>query len=354
MPEEFEGDLAGAVFSGADLSGARFRDVDLARRDHQPRLARRRRDRRAGRQAVINVVDVTAYVNERGPWYPLRGMLRRPTRTTSGRRRRPSMLGGRRRSTERVLSPTRRSTSRSTGWSFVRRCGTWCFAIDKWFTAPVLGEGFDPIGLPNSGSVDFPWPGLDYGLTPSVSEALGVRAAAYVNERDPWYPLRAMLRPSNPEDMRATWAALEDEWAKTITRAQALPEDRAASSRSTTSGRFVADAATSRLRDGQVVHGADPRRRLPPDGVAEQRLGRLPVARPRLRPDAVCLGSPRRSRGSRHAAFATTSRSVATTDFTHDRSTCSRTARTRCRSASTPSSRKSSGTTVTRALTSCS
>jgi uncharacterized protein YjbI with pentapeptide repeats len=29
MPEEFEGDLAGAVFSGADLSGARFRDVNL-------------------------------------------------------------------------------------------------------------------------------------------------------------------------------------------------------------------------------------------------------------------------------------------------------------------------------------
>src|SRR4051812_29903142 len=30
MPEEFEGDLAGAVFWGADLSGARFRDVNLS------------------------------------------------------------------------------------------------------------------------------------------------------------------------------------------------------------------------------------------------------------------------------------------------------------------------------------
>ena len=28
-PQEFEGDLAGAVFWGADLRGARFRDVDL-------------------------------------------------------------------------------------------------------------------------------------------------------------------------------------------------------------------------------------------------------------------------------------------------------------------------------------
>ena len=29
VPEEFEGDLTGAVFWGADLSGARFRDVNL-------------------------------------------------------------------------------------------------------------------------------------------------------------------------------------------------------------------------------------------------------------------------------------------------------------------------------------
>jgi hypothetical protein len=48
--------------------------------------------------------------------------------------------------------------------------------MDKWFTAPILGAGFHPIGLPNSGSVDFPWPGLNDNLTPSVSEALAVRA----------------------------------------------------------------------------------------------------------------------------------------------------------------------------------
>ena len=27
--------------------------------------------------------------------------------------------------------------------------------MDKWSTAPILGEGFHPIGIPNSGSVDF-------------------------------------------------------------------------------------------------------------------------------------------------------------------------------------------------------
>ena len=36
----------------------------------------------------------------------------------------------------------------------------------------------------------------------------GVDVTAYVNERDPWYPLRAMLRPSDPAGMRATCAAL--------------------------------------------------------------------------------------------------------------------------------------------------
>src|SRR3954449_7259800 len=54
----------------------------------------------------------------------------------------------------------------------------------------------------------------------------GVDVTAYVNERDPWYPLRSMLRPADPQAMRATWAALEEECAKTIARAQALPEEK--------------------------------------------------------------------------------------------------------------------------------
>ena len=56
----------------------------------------------------------------------------------------------------------------------------------------------------------------------------GVDVTAYVNERDPWYPLRAMLRPVDPEGMRAAWAALEDEWAKTITQGASCPRRLAA------------------------------------------------------------------------------------------------------------------------------
>ena len=61
-------------------------------------------------------------------------------------------------------------------WSFVQTLRHLVFAMDKWFTAPILGAGFHPIGLPNTGSVDFPWPGLDADLTPSLAEALAARA----------------------------------------------------------------------------------------------------------------------------------------------------------------------------------
>jgi len=60
-------------------------------------------------------------------------------------------------------------------WSVVQTLRHIVFAMDKWFTAPILGEGFHPIGLPNSGSVDFPWPGLEDDRSPSYAEALAVR-----------------------------------------------------------------------------------------------------------------------------------------------------------------------------------
>ena len=69
-------------------------------------------------------------------------------------------------------------------WSFVQTLRHLVMAMDKWFTVPVLGGRFHPIGLPNTGSVDFPWPGLDLDLTPSVSEALAVRADRATRFRD--------------------------------------------------------------------------------------------------------------------------------------------------------------------------
>ncbi|HEX6787212.1 MAG TPA: DinB family protein, partial [Acidimicrobiales bacterium] len=83
-----------------------------------------------------------------------------------------------------TLPEARLHESVNDEWSFVQTLRHLVFAMDKWFTAPILGDGFHPIGLPNSGSVDFPWPSLDYDLRPSVSEALTVRADRATGFRD--------------------------------------------------------------------------------------------------------------------------------------------------------------------------
>jgi hypothetical protein len=185
MPEEFEGDLAGAVFWGADLTGARFRDVNLtgARISHAWLL-----DVDIDAlidTVVINGVDVTAFVNERDPWYPLRAMLR-PT-DTEGMVRAWAALEEEWASTvNRASALPEDDLHQSVGgeWSFVETLRHLVFAMDKWFTVPILGERFHPIGLPNTGSRDFPWEGLDQNLTPSFSDVLAVRADRATRFRD--------------------------------------------------------------------------------------------------------------------------------------------------------------------------
>jgi DinB superfamily/Pentapeptide repeats (8 copies) len=177
VAEEFEGDLAGAVFWGADLTGARFRDVNLtdAKISHAW-LVNVDIDALV-EGVVINGVDVTAYVNERDPWYPLRGMLRPASQhdmvatwTALGDRWTLAI------DEAGSLPEARLHESVGGEWSFVQTLRHLVFAMDKWFTAPVVEAEFHPIGMPNSGSVDFPWPGLDYALDPSVTDALAVRA----------------------------------------------------------------------------------------------------------------------------------------------------------------------------------
>ena len=185
MPEEFEGDLAEAVFWGADLRGARFRDVDLTDTKITHAWVVNVEIDALIDNLVINGVDVTAYVNERDPWYPLRAMLRPPD---------PEGMRAARAALEEVWAAT---IARARGlpedtlhervdeeWSFVETLRHLVFAVDKWFTAPILGEGFHPMGLPNSGSVEFPWPGLDQDAAPTLAEALEVRADRASRLRD--------------------------------------------------------------------------------------------------------------------------------------------------------------------------
>jgi hypothetical protein len=204
MPEEFEGDLAGAVFWGADLRGARFRDVDLtgARIGHA-RVIDVEIDAHVDR-LVVNGVDVTAYVNERDAWYPLRTMLE-PEDPAGMRATWEALQAAWAPAIERAGPLGETAVHRSVGgeWSFVQTMRHLVFAMDKWFTAPVAGAGFHPIGLPNGGSVDFGWPGLDRTAAPSCAEALAVRA-----ERTQRFA--AYLAALAPDDLAATVDVLEN------------------------------------------------------------------------------------------------------------------------------------------------
>src|SRR5262245_53863802 len=178
MPEEFGGDLTEAVFWGADMSRARFRDVNLtgARISHAFLVD-------VGIDAfvdrlVVNGVDVTDYVNERDEWYPVRAMIRASD---------PVGLRAAWPALQDVWAPTiarahalgeaKAQESVNGECSFVQTVRHLVMAMDKWFTLPILGESsMHAMGLPNTGSLDFPWPGVDYSVKPTLDEALAVRS----------------------------------------------------------------------------------------------------------------------------------------------------------------------------------
>ena len=176
MPEEFEGDLAESVFWGADLSRSTFRDVNLTGvRVSHAWLVDVEIDALVDR-VTINGVDVTDFVNEHDAWYPLRAMLR--PADPAGMRRALDALEdawATTMATARALPEAKLHESVGGEWSFVETLRHLVMAIDKWFTAPILGEPFDPIGIPNTGSIDFDWPGLDRNANPTFAEVLAVR-----------------------------------------------------------------------------------------------------------------------------------------------------------------------------------
>ena len=187
MAEEFEGrDLSEAVFWGVDLTKATLRDVNLTgARMRNVWLVDVDVDGLID-MLVVNGVDVTAYVNEHDPWYPLRGILR-PT-DVAGLREALAALDAAWVATiarARALTDTQLHESVSGEWSFVQTQQHLVFCVDKWFTAPLLGQTtFHELGLPNSGSRDFGWLCLDLDARPSLDEVLAVRDEQAAQLRD--------------------------------------------------------------------------------------------------------------------------------------------------------------------------
>ena len=159
MPEEFEGDLAQAVFWGADLRGARFRDVNLTDVTISHAVLSNVDIDAMVDKLVVNGVDVTAYVNERDPWYSVRSNLRAST-PQDMRVGWAALEDQWAKTVSRAQALPEASLHESVDgeFAFVQTLRHLIFAMDKWFTSPVLGEPFAPIGLPNTGSLEFPWP----------------------------------------------------------------------------------------------------------------------------------------------------------------------------------------------------
>ena len=207
-PAEFEGDLQGAEFWGADLSGATFRDVNLTNATISHAWLVNVDIDALVDNVVINGVNVTAYVNEHDPWFPLRSLLR--PASAAGMGETWAALEAEWADTIEVagkLPDAVLHDSVGGEWSFVQTLRHLVFAMDKWFTAPVLGARFHPIGLPNSGSVNFPWPGLDANAAPTITDALAVRAdrgtrlrerLALVNDADLDGPVEVLENGPHP------------------------------------------------------------------------------------------------------------------------------------------------------------
>jgi hypothetical protein len=178
MSESFEDrDLSGATFWGVNLSGAHFRDINMTDVTIKGAWLIDVDIDALIDKVTINGVDVTAYVNEHDRWYPLRSMLRSPD--PEGMRAAWSALEDVWTATidrARLLPEEQLHESVNGEWSFVQTVRHLVFAMDKWFTVPVVGGSFHPMVLPNSGSDDLDWPGRDRSVDPSFAEVLEVRA----------------------------------------------------------------------------------------------------------------------------------------------------------------------------------
>lgn len=179
MPDVFEGrDLSGAVFWGVNLQRTLFRDANLSGSQFFHTLWTDVSVDGVISRLIVNGVDVTGYVNAHDRWYPLRTQLE-PATAAELRHSWAVLQQHWAELLDRVAAMPPDAALRSVNgeWSVRDTLRHLVFAMDKWFVVPFLGEhGFSAIGLPNSESQTFDWPGLDPNANPSFDEVLAVRA----------------------------------------------------------------------------------------------------------------------------------------------------------------------------------
>ena len=175
---EFEDqDLSESVFWGVNLKGTLFRDADFAGSHFfHVSMANVSVDGVIN-GLVVNGVDVTDYVNSHDRWYPLRNQL--SPEDEDGLRHTWSQLVAEWNTLYEfveALPAGATEVSVDGEWSFRDTLRHMVFVHDKWFNWPFLGErSFDAIGLPNTGSQGFAWPGLDLAAEPSFDEVIAQR-----------------------------------------------------------------------------------------------------------------------------------------------------------------------------------
>ena len=176
MAKEFEDqDLRDAVFWGVHLGDARFRDVDLSGVTMHHVVLRDVTIDGVVDRVVINGVDVTELIHQNDPWQPLRRQLT-PTTVGAALDALDDLAGAWNQLLEDPSVTAVRGVSVDGEWSLHQTLRHLVFVLDKWWTVPIGGGVFHPIGMPNSGSADHPWPGLDPKAEPSWEATRAVRA----------------------------------------------------------------------------------------------------------------------------------------------------------------------------------
>ncbi|MFZ9580558.1 MAG: DinB family protein [Ilumatobacteraceae bacterium] len=179
MGEEFEDrDLSESVFWGVQMTNATFRDAVLNGSTFFHTEWENVSIDGVINGLVINGVDVTGYVNANDRWYPLRTQLF--PQTVEGLNSTWSAI---RAEWDSVMARVPSmgadvvTTSVNGEWSLRDTLRHLLFAMDKWFTWPILGvREFSAMGLPNTGSQGLEWPGIDMGVDPSFAEVVAARA----------------------------------------------------------------------------------------------------------------------------------------------------------------------------------